>query len=146
MAVGLAAAGWAAFSKQCQLSPPRVCGTEVIQLINLDHDRIDEIVELGRECAEDIFGSMIKVLRTDIERFQASVAALDESEARAIALAAHTLKGLALTVGADELGSMLADCERLAKAGNVVQIRARLDTSGTMIDETLDALTAIAAQ
>ena len=117
----------------------------VSALIRLDHERIDELVELGRECEEDVLGPMVNSIRTDVGRLQALLAAAGP-DARALVLATHSLKGVTLTAGAQALGELFADCERLANAGEFGQLKTHLENGRQLIDDSLTALAAIAAR
>ncbi|MDP3911751.1 MAG: response regulator, partial [Gemmatimonadales bacterium] len=78
--------------------------------------------------AEEAVDSILDAfLRQAPERLDALTTALGAAEAGAIAAAAHTFRGAAATIGAQELAGFLEQMETAARAGDVEQARSTFE-------------------
>jgi HPt (histidine-containing phosphotransfer) domain-containing protein len=83
----------------------------------LDEARCAEIKELMRESGPDVFGGMVRRLKKDLNAFDAALPGwVTQHDGDSMARAAHSLKGASHSIGAQRLGNLFADVEKLAKA------------------------------
>ncbi|HTD89224.1 MAG TPA: response regulator, partial [Burkholderiales bacterium] len=101
-----------------QASPPVVPAPTASQL--LDHERFEEIRQLTDEVGPDVFSGLVRGLEKDLNAFDAGLAGWTmQQDATGLARAAHSLKGSSHSLGAQALGNLFADIEKLAKVGNL---------------------------
>ncbi len=117
---------------------PRVASSASILL---DQQRVNEIVKLMKGSGDDLFASMVNSLEADLAGFcelvNSGATAADEM---AVVRSAHSLKGASRGLGAQALGDFYAELERLAKSGDIGQIRRRLADNQTLAEHSLNAL------
>lgn len=86
----------------------------------LDRERFEEIKMLTDEAGPDVFSGLVRGLEKDLAAFDAGVEGwMDKQDAHSMSRAAHSLKGSSHSLGAQALGNLFADIERVAKTGDI---------------------------
>ena len=86
----------------------------------IDRNILQPLVDLSRECGEDILGSAIRAFLEDAPpRIEALGQDLENPDAKTIERHAHTLKSSAATLGAMGLRDQCRDLEDAASIGNL---------------------------
>jgi HPt (histidine-containing phosphotransfer) domain-containing protein len=108
----------------------------------LDWDLIAEIQRVGRATGrEDLHAVFVRKLEANLAGFGASFSGhVAHGDAPGAIRAAHTLKGSCRQLGAQALGNLFADIERLAKAGDYAEAKRRFDDAAELIAQSLEAL------
>ncbi|HTE14097.1 MAG TPA: Hpt domain-containing protein, partial [Burkholderiales bacterium] len=100
-------------------APPPVASAPVTSQL-LDRERYEEIRMLTNEAGPNVFSGLVSRLEKDLNAFDAALVGwMAQQDATGFARAAHSLKGSSLSLGAQALGNLFADVEKLAKAGNL---------------------------
>jgi len=108
----------------------------------LDRQRFEEVKSLTREAGPDVLSGMVQNLQRDLEAFDAALAArLAQQDATGVARAAHSLKGSSHSLGAQALGNLFAELERLAKSGQLEAVAYHYQRGKPICADTLGALT-----
>jgi HPt (histidine-containing phosphotransfer) domain-containing protein len=108
----------------------------------LDWDLIAEIQRVGRATGrDDLHAVFVRKLEASLAGFDATFSGhLARGDAKSAVRAAHTLKGSCRQLGAQALGDVFSDVERLAKAGDYAQAKRRFDDAADLIAQSLEAL------
>jgi len=108
----------------------------------LDWDLIAEIRRVGRATGrDDLHAVFVRKLEASLAGFGAAFSDhLARGDAASAVRAAHTLKGTCRQLGAQALGDLFADIERLAKAADYAEAKRRFDGSASLIAQSLEAL------
>jgi HPt (histidine-containing phosphotransfer) domain-containing protein len=110
--------------------------------LQLDRELIAQIRLI--ENATGQYGMLSEFIRRLEGNLAAFGAALPDYIARGdragAALAAHTLKGICLQLGARELGDLFADIERSVQTDEYAQAKRTFDGGAELIAQSLEAL------
>jgi CheY-like chemotaxis protein/HPt (histidine-containing phosphotransfer) domain-containing protein len=109
-------------------------------LILLDERRVHEILDLTRDAGDNVFGEMIEHLHVDIAELNSQLDSGDDIDPAAFMRSAHSLKGASRSLGAQALGHLYEDLERLGKAADFVEFKRRVRESDALVERSLDAL------
>jgi HPt (histidine-containing phosphotransfer) domain-containing protein len=110
--------------------------------LQLDRELIAQIRLI--EHATGQYGMLSEFIRRLEDSLAAFGAALPDYSARGdaagAALAAHTLKGICLQLGARELGDLFADIERSVQADDYARAKRSFNDGADLIAQSLEAL------
>jgi len=108
----------------------------------LDCDLIAEIRRVGRATGrDDLHSVFVHKLEASLAGFRATFSDLiARGDAIGAVRAAHTLKGSSRQLGAQALGELFSDIERLAKAGEHAAALRTFDAAADLVAESIDAL------
>jgi HPt (histidine-containing phosphotransfer) domain-containing protein len=108
----------------------------------LDWDLIAEIRRVGRATGrDDLHAVFVRKLEANLASFATTFSEhLACGDAASAVRAAHTLKGSCRQLGAQALGDLFADIERIAKSGEHAEAMRRFDAAASLIEESLQAL------
>lgn len=108
----------------------------------LDLGLVAEIRRIERASGRDgIFAGCVSKLEANLADFRAtSAACIARGDALGAVRAAHTLKGSCRQLGAQALGDLFADIERIMKGGDYAQAEHTFDAAAGLISDSLDAL------
>jgi len=89
----------------------------------IDPEALSELEALPGESGENLLTSLIQLFMSEAPQTMAEIhAALDASDARAVAMAAHQLKGCCGQFGAHRLQSLCAQLEKIGRTGSLQSI------------------------
>lgn len=88
----------------------------------LDRDRFEEIRMLTDEAGPDVFNGLVRGLEKDLNAFDAGLDGwMAKHDANGMSRAAHSLKGSSHSLGAQALGELFAEIEKVAKSGDIAE-------------------------
>ncbi len=123
-----------------QASPPQAVPAQGASLL-LDRERFEEIRQLTNEAGPDIFIGMVRNLEKDLDSFDAGLSGwMSQRDAKAVARAAHSLKGASHSLGAQALGDLFAELEQLSKAGQLDEAAHQYAENKKIGDDSILAL------
>ena len=108
----------------------------------LDCDLIAEIRRVGRATGrDDLHAVFVRKLEASLAGFGTTFSDLvARGDAAGAVRAAHTLKGSCRQLGAQALGELFSDIERLAKAGDHAAALQTFNAAAELIAESIEAL------
>lgn len=108
----------------------------------LDPEAIEQIRVVERAIGRnDLFSELVAKLEGNLNGFgPAWLDLIARGDMAGATRAAHTLKGTCRQLGAAALGTLFADVERAAKAGDYAEAKRRFDAGESLIAQSLDAL------
>jgi HPt (histidine-containing phosphotransfer) domain-containing protein len=108
----------------------------------LDRSRIDEIKYIERAAGRnDVLSGFVRTLEGNLAGFEAAFAAcLARGDAPGAKRAAHTLKGACHQLGAQALGDLFGEIERLVLTGHYAEAKRKFDDGAGLMAESLEAL------
>ena len=108
----------------------------------LDRERFEEIKMLTDEAGPEVFLGLVRGLEKDLQGFEAT---LDhwrvQNEVAECTRAAHSLKGSSQSLGAQAIGKLFAEVERLAKTGDIAAAQRQFLQGKAICVESIAALT-----
>jgi HPt (histidine-containing phosphotransfer) domain-containing protein len=108
----------------------------------LDWDLIAEIRRVGRATGrDDLHAVFVRKLEASLAGFGATFSEhVARGDGAGAVRAAHTLKGSCRQLGAQALGQLFADIERIAKAGDHAAAIRTFDAAAELIAQSIEAL------
>ena len=109
-------------------APAAAAKPSAVQL--LDRERYDEIKSITEEAGPGVFMDLVQGVEAELKAFDAGLAGwMAQADAQAMVRAAHSLKGSSHSLGAQALGNLFTEIEKLAKVGQIVEA-SRVYTGG----------------
>ena len=115
---------------------------EGMTCLQLDRELIAQIRLIEHATGQyGMLSEFIRRLEGNLAAFGAAFPGyIARGDTAGAALAAHTLKGICLQLGARELGDLFADIERSAQADDYAQAKRTFDGGADLIARSLEAL------
>jgi HPt (histidine-containing phosphotransfer) domain-containing protein len=113
-----------------------------METLLLDRERVDEIRRIEHATGRaDMLSWLVGKLEENVTAFGAAFSQhVARGDTNGAVRAAHTLKGTCRQLGAQALGDLFADIERIAKAGDYAEAERRFAGGAGLIAQSLAAL------
>src|SRR5262245_29586785 len=108
----------------------------------LDRTLIDEIKRIEQATGRnDVLAGFVLKLEANLGGFPAAFSDLvARGDTTGAVRAAHTLKGACHQLGAQALGDLFAEIERVAKAGDFDDAKRKFEAGASLVAQSLEAL------